>query len=662
MRTIVVWILLLGSAWINPLFGDSDFPGALSFSEEWQGILCLENERIAFGDHHVHVQPGKADEELIGQPRGLLGVFQSGGSRWMILRGGGLQTLSDNPVSWQALNQIDAYCPTGKDVVWLFGMKRLLKVSLRDEHPHVLFQEFHDAGLVEFRPDQDGPWLRSDNALYSLTMGYPVYEGELPADCLAWAVHAGRPLVLRRNGELTLLPDGGFESGTFELTLRQGLWSDLLDCGEECMLRDRQGGFVHLAEGSFKSRSLGFPEDVIGSKCTALPDCGLLIQSRSTRRLWRFSVGWVLEASWDRPPQLKDQHFRYSGRWTLDAEGGVARNGGHVASYSDALEFAFAGAGPLLLCENQLLAFDGQGNILGLEMLLEGRCAAAGEDHVILATADSLRTYWTGDDQPYLHSTLPTAPIESMAWQGRWLLAGSGTSLQQIDMTVPWDPEVTGYGTMPLGAGDFLVWDDGLLVASTDGLDYMDLSLGAPEVTGEEHVRLPCRWLCPRGAERVLLLSEEGRLSQVRLDWGIPRFIEWQTDLPLTGAMQVFNDSLRITGEAGILDMALEGIPFERLVRDPKRPTEIDRNRIEKVAVKQVGQQLQIWGRHSSTIQTVALFDLLGRRVLQRSLGGKQIETIALDGLATGRYFLEFEIATTSGDLSRLVQPLTWCP
>ncbi len=68
-----------------------------------------------------------------------------------------------------------------------------------------------------------------------------------------------------------------------------------------------------------------------------------------------------------------------------------------------------------------------------------------------------------------------------------------------------------------------------------------------------------------RGVEDLLIQRDDGLLQQIGLEERRPRRIEWSMQLPMTGELDLFRDTLRVTGETGWLDFPLPELapPFD---------------------------------------------------------------------------------------------------
>jgi hypothetical protein len=647
-------------------------PADIEITEAWRGLHAGPAGRVAWGDRHVHLNPGTASEVRVGLPAGVLGVFDGRGDTWVVLKNGALRSLKAPVNLWQGMSEaldfsvdakLDSLAERG---LWIFGSNRLLHLRMDKTQAHVQSQFFITAKRAEFRRDELALFLRLDDALYSLENDQPRYLGDFPTGSQEWGVHTGRAIYLNHAGDLKFIMQ---ELALENQCLPSGEWMRLAALNDQLILQDEKGELFRWKDGQLVY--LGWPG--LGSRETwiATEDGGLLIESERRREFWHKDQHWNLEANWSRQPFILDQHFRYTGHWQLEQNGEVTLDDASVGHFEDGQHFSFAGAGPLLLCESELHAFDSGGVLLASQSLDEMRASLAVDDHLLLAQADSVSVYWTGDSQPLWLQSLPLSGTESLTWQGRWSLAKCGERLQQIDLLNPWQPLLADNIAFPLDACEMQVKEDHLFVAHPEGLLCFNLSAGLIESV-EAEIALPeCEWLCLRGANRLLALSARGVLSQMRLAWGLPIEMEWQDEIAITGRMQIFQDSLRVTGAAGTLSVPLPSLAFFTAVEEPHAlqgqsdaKEHQKKSRSHEVDFDLHAQATGLDFRSHGDLQSldIRLYDLLGRELANWQFRKQNAAHLSMHGLATGTYFLLMEAIELDGRKVSQSRSITWCP
>ncbi len=629
---------------------------AVEWNEAWQGLESCGELEFAWGLRHIQIERNTGEEvRVISTADMLLGALPPGDRCWMLCASGAWRAFNAGGwcSTWQCGGPIVDYWPDeGGRNVWVAESGRLLKVEA-DFQPLIIEQ----LSLAPWQPDPTSPpelrgaggrlWLRLDLRIYYLDRGTLRLAGELPPGHRGWYAAEKQVLLLDAEGRLVELDEGGPGSRhrleeDVEFTR---LWA--LPC--VTWIEDAQGALWRHPEGKPAPECLGppppAPEVADPPDLLPLDERRILVQGSCRRDLLSWMGGgddaWSHERHWRRPLRTLQRQFRWDAEWRLQAEGLLLRlSGGEarpVGVWPDARILAWAGGGPLLILEDEILAFSEGGALLGT-LAQEGLvCAMSREDYLLACDEDSLYSFWTGEELPWLQSAITLPGIRELRTGLRWLAARGSGEVHLVDCLHPWSPQWVDSRELPDDCGDMLVVEDRLLLCLPEGLEVWDLAQGCLADWSEPHLAPPCARLCRRAADRLLMLEDGGRLIQAGLLDGAPRTTDWEQWLPMTGEMQVWMDSLRLVSEAGWMDLPLPPLDETRLSAggssDPW-----DRVLMIRPNPGNGAFQVQMPAGAGRTWR-LELYDLLGRLHIQQRAQGASTR-LDLSGNASGTYLL----------------------
>jgi hypothetical protein len=623
----------------------------LHLSEAWVELEGQAGRLLMLGSVHGRSRAAwGGSEATVGAPAGLRLALRSEAADWLLQADGAWRRLG--PLGWEGIWQAGGpvrhalRCGSSPGEAWLLEDQRLLRVALRAGRPGLGEVRWLPPaqGPAELRGSPGGDWMRRGGRLLELAAGPQDPGHPWPAAWSDWAVRDGEVLGLQ--------PGLGLQDLQGELHL-PGAWRQLRTVGDALWLESPDGNWVRWPERG-DAVELGRPPRGGEPGWTAGPvTAGWLAQSDTERELWRREdSGWQLQDRWPREARLVDRQARQGADWRLLAGGELQRldaAGRHsVDRRSGALGLAFAGAGPLLVEEGGLRAYSTGGTWLGSVPRPGMRAWVSLEDWLLGADEDSLVVWWTGEELPWRQAAELLPGVEALAAGGRWAVALAGGSLHLVDLSAPWLPRRRHQIPAPPGTAGLLVFEERLLLATAAGLDVRDLSAGGIHGWDGPQLLPPARWLARRGLDRVLLLDGDGQLRQVRCRDGVPRWLDWEFQLPLAGRLRVRGDSLTVIAEAGWLRMILPPLPAEAspagaaaasLAGDGTAGTQ------EAAALAWPNPcrgrlQLARPAGWAGPLQ-VELVDLLGRRLERRRLeAGHLAAELSFDGRPAGLYWL----------------------
>lgn len=632
-------------------------PMEVRWSEDWTALEDIGGRRLATGERHARLEtPWRRQARDAGAPPGLRLALRGPGCDWLLQGDGAWRRLGELgwDGAWQAGGPpLDAVRRLGRsDGAWVLEERRLLRIVLRGDRPRLA--EVRDlpaaGGPAELRTSPAGDWLRRGGRLESLDDGAVL---SWPGDWQAWAVRGGRPLGL--------VAGRGLVDGAGGLRL-PGAWRSLRALPGELWVESLDGRWWRWPEDG-EPEALGAPPHAGEAGWSGRPvAAGWLSQSAERRELWtRSGAAWRLEAVWPRPARLRDRQARSTCDWRLAGDGEIWRRDGDGARLVErrpgALGWAFAGGGPLLAEEGGLRAWSLGGRWLGDAPRPGLRAWTAFEDWLLGADEDSLVVWWTGEETPWRQAALPLSGASLLHGDGRFAVALAGGRLRLFDVAAPWLPVELDELPAPPGASELRVIEERLLLADGAALEVLDLSGNRLEPWAGPHVAPPARWTARRGLDRLLLLEEDGRLRQARLEAGVPVRLEWELPLPLVGRLLTRGDSLWVLGEAGWLRLAL---PAEGGAGAARSPNARPMSATEAVAESALAWPNPCSGRVRLARPAgwdgeirVALHDLLGRRLAEERLSpGRTEGALSLEGRPAGLYWLVFR--GEDGDRLRL--------
>ncbi|MFA7330903.1 MAG: hypothetical protein WC326_07505 [Candidatus Delongbacteria bacterium] len=642
---------------------------ALHFSEDWQGAVVWPGGRAAWGAHHVWLATGTTDaahEE--GFPAGVVAVIPTPAGPWAVLADGRLAGLAAaSPQIWQADRLCLAAEAAGPAACWLLGAASLRRVALHGlSSPEILelIPLPGEPGARELRVAEGRPWLRLGGRIWRLGGGGLRPVAELPADWRDWCPRQDRLLGLDPGGRLRWLDDDGGHPPVFDGASggrpEWPCWRRLRATPAGLWLQDVAGGWW-LWERDVEPRAV-LPAPEAGAQWLPVqPDLSLRQDARQ-RGWWRPGpAGWRGELELERPPALLDRLPRWTSDWRLAADGGLERRVGgrwdRVRQARGPRGLLPAGAGPLLLDAEGLWAYADEGGSLGGWPAPGLRCAAPLEDHVLVADSAGLHTLSTEDSPPRELHALPLAGCQSLSAAPLWAAAWAGGRIWLLERWNPAAPRLVDGRAAPPELTGLLLLEDRLFLLQPDHVRVWSCGAGHWEET-EPALELPgARWACARGADRLLTLDEAGCLRQYRLWDNLPVREEWRRDLPLTGALRLARDSLRVTGAAGWLDLALPALADPL---PPDRPARLAA-RAAGPALRQEARALVLnWPDAGRAPAVLVLHDLLGRQLARVPVQAGRAR-LELGARAAGCYFLsELEADGRLRSSQTLRWPLEW--
>lgn len=621
---------------------------AVTFTEDWQNAAAWPGGRAAWGAYHVWSATGTADRPReLGFPAGVVAVIPAPAGPWAVLADGRLASLAAAaPQIWQADRLCLAAEAAGPAACWLLGAASLRRVALHGlSSPEILdvIPLPGEPGPRELRVAEGRPWLRLGGRIWRLGGGRVRPVAEFPAGWRDWGLRHNRPLGLDSSGLLRWLDEGAGHPPVFAGALggRPDLprWRRLRSIPAGHWLQDVAGGWWLWTLVDAPRAVLPAPE--AGAQWLPVAPDLCLRQDTRCRGWWRPGpAGWRVELELERPPSLLDRLPRWTSDWRLATDGRLERRVGErwdLAQQARAPRGLLpAGAGPLLLDADGLWAFGDEGRPLGCWPTPGLVCAAPLEDHVLAADNSRLYTLSTEDSPPHELHALPLAGCRSLSAAPLWAAAWAEGRIWLLERWNPAAPRVVDERAAPTDLVGLLLQEDRLFLLQPDHVRVWSCGNGRWEETAPA-LELPgARWACIRGADRLLTLDEAGCLRQYRLWDNLPIREDWCRELPLSGALRLARDSLRVTGAAGWLDLALPALA------DPLPPAWPGRlaARVDGPVLRHEGRALVLnWPDAGRAPAALVLHDLLGRQlahVLVQS-GRARLE---LGARAAGCYFL----------------------
>jgi hypothetical protein len=525
-----------------------------AYTEMPREAARLNGEIFLAGEHHVSRLTVTMQGELTeGYPQGLLGLGSTSGSIWLLGRGGWLKRLDAKGEHqiWYPLDTLIAAERQG--LGWLAGTDRLLGVELDGGHPCITAElPLPLPGRpAQIRAAGESVYLMQAGSLFLLEPDGAQEVIALPAGCRDWAALPASALAISPDGCLLRLVDGCWKQ--HEIAGRLNLVG-LEQCKDGVWLECLEGDWHFLPYRDLQE--LQKPAPVRSQD--ALPVDGQCLVDRHHRLLWlnRNSV-WQATALPVRDDGLLDRHFRLTAEWRLSRTGEVYRAGEFLAGQPDGLSLHRAGAGPLLLHEGGIRCWTDSGVEIGGWQGSELRCGYSFEDYFAVASEDSLYTFWANEEDPWLQQSLYCPGVLAMTGSPDFLLARTLDELVLFSRALPWQLQEIDRLPVPQGLEDQLFVDENLLLVSRDDLHMLNVEQSGFQQPEGSWLHAGGRRIIRRGVEHLLLQQEDGLLHQIRLEDRRPRQIEWSMQLPMTGKLEIFRDTLRLTGEAGWLDLAL---------------------------------------------------------------------------------------------------------
>ncbi len=639
---------------------------ALHFTEPWLEARVEKEGRAAWGAHHVWLERGPSAQSFEeGLPEGVLSVVENEGAWWAVLASGSLRRLgAEGRDVWSLGHTLRGAAVEADGAVWLLDDEGLTLVRLHGtESPEARCRMAHHggAGTLELRAGDGHCLLQDGRRLLRLRPGSMIGLGHLPAGVEEWAPWQGGLLYLDNHGRANWLeqsqraaclePEAMHGGPLPERSFRR-----LLSLGKTLWLQEESGAWWRWLKEEPEARALALTCSE-GRAESWLPagDGTLLCESAQERQWWTEAGGvWILSGRATRPRTLRARLVRQGGDWCLEENGQLWQGGQGQWSdrglHSAALSLWRGGAGPWLQHGEGLKVFSEGGAHIGG---WAGPCERAGallEDYLLVAGGDSLRVFWTSEEDPWLQATLPLPDVEELRTSPLGAAALAEGQVHWVDLTRPWLPRLEMGSPAPEGLQDMLLAEDRLLLATQGGLKAWTRRQGQWESTGCELEGQEARWLCQRGADRVLALSATGRLGQWRLVDNLPQHEEWSLRLPVTGRISFERDSLRILGDAGWGDW-----PLPALASFPNGPAGesplLDAGTSAPLMRRQ-GTRLLV-ELPAKSARVVRIHDLLGRQVAQAPVHAGRAG-LPLEGLATGTYLLSVD------DGSAAAHPFTW--
>lgn len=639
------------------------------YPELWLDALMGKEGKVAWGQGHAWVEEGTGASPFHeGLPEGVVTVAEGQGAWWAVLRSGELRRLGgDGRDVWSLGHPIRAAAQEEDGDLWLVDDQGLTLVRLRgvtSPEARCRMACSGTASPVELRAGEGPCLLREGRRLLRLWPGRVEGLGSFPAAVDEWTVWQGGLWYLDEQGTLQ---EWDLSHGQEDQTLRparheafpQPGFRRLLSRGKTLWLQEESGGWWRWKSGEEGPRAIAqtFPE---GNGATWFPagEWALVCQEEGERQWWTEERGlWGLEARVVRPYSLVARLVRQGGDWCLEAGGRLWQ--GRAGSWEDrglhpgAKALWRGGSGPWLQLASGLKVFSEGGALIGGWAGPGEGGASLLEDYLLVAGEDSLRVFWTSEEDPWLQATLPLGEVELLSSSPVGAVALAEGSLHWVDLARPWLPRLEEGSPAPEGLLDMLLVEDRLLLATTSGLKVWTRRQGRWEATGCPLEGRELRWICPRGSDRVLALTEGGRLSQWRLVDTLPMVEEWSMRLPFTGRMAVERDSLRVLGESAWGDW-----PLPSLAGAPGNPVveaeELLDAGIGPSRIHQVGQWLEVEDENPRR-DHVQVHDLLGRRVAMAPLRGGRAR-LALGALPSGVYVVSLEQAPGSARCIRWVK------
>ncbi|MDP2359621.1 MAG: hypothetical protein Q8O14_02550 [bacterium] len=653
----MVWLLALAcAAWGGPVF-----------HEPWLGAMELEEGWAAWGRTHVWWSGGvEGRENEQGLPAGVVALLPDGAGLWAAQADGCLRRLEPGPsLVWQAGRSCRAGLAEGAGIAWQLLDGEIWRIALRGgASPEGLGHwPLPAAGPPwELKRLDGSTWMRTGSALCRLSAEGPLPVAHLPLKWRDWLVWADALLVLDEEGGLHWLDSWQGRARPHcrvEAPPPGGRWRALAAGRDLLWLQAEDSSWWRWTPGTAPALvEMTLPGASAGWWLPAGDD--LLLHQDSRRRSW-----WALdEAVWQvrreqvRPPALADRLLRWSGEWRLARDGRLSLHGPageqELERFPGAHRLAPAGAGPVLLTEAGLVAFGEDGRRLG--DWTGGPClaAAALEDHLLVAGDHRLRVFWTGEETPLLQGELELPEAAQVSASSSWAAVHGEGLLWLVELDPPWAPRRVGARPLPPGTRDFLLVEDRLLIGGDEGLAAWQASEAGWTTLPPLPIAGPVSALCRRGADRLLVGDDAGRLGQWRLVANLPLALEWEESLPLAGRMAVARDSLRVLGETGWLDHPLPALAADA----PACPAPGHPAQTFPFTVRRQGEALLVsWEASGGPVARVRLYDLLGRLVREGAAltGASRLE---LPGLPAGCYLLE----AVDAEGRRGVQILAWRP
>ena len=627
---------------------------------------------VAWGGHHVWREGRGPDGPIqLGLPEGVRTVLRGEGEHWVLRGRGDLLRLEGQPAVWSGGLPWRAACPAGPDRAWLADREGL---TLACFHAGASPEALARVGLAvmeeawELQAGQDGScWLQAGEDLWHVTPAGAEPRRRLPADWRDWAPWRDGVLGLDDAGRLHDLDEPGATGRLprWEGGLSAPVLLDLRSVPGALWLQQDDGRWWRWLAGAGGPRRIVAARDE--GECRWLPVAAgaLLRQDRDTREWWtEEGAGWRPARRLERPPCLVDRQVRWSGDWRLDETGHVELcvPGAHrpLGTFPEARSFCRAGAGPLLLTAGGLTAFSEDGQVIGGWNGVGGLEAVSLEEILLLGGEEGLRTFWTDEEDPWLQHELALPGAGRLSASPLWAAVLAEGRLWLVDRAWPWTPVLAGSRPAPPGLADFLLAEDRLLLVAEDWAEAWSCREGVWQPLPPPPAALRGSWLCRRGADRLLALSRQGRLSQLRLVDNLPVAEEWCAWLPVAGRMDVARDSLRVTGQAGWLDWPLPALPAAPPAQPALRSPLLSGagGRTDALRARATARGLRLdWDPLLGPDARLSLHDLLGRR-LREVQGREGAACLDLRGLPRGLYLVEARWS----DGRRQARVVTWTP
>lgn len=662
MRALRWGLLLL---WSLPL------RATVEYGEDWLGAASWPEGWVAWGARHTRLEVDGQRVWREGFPCGVVTVLAGEGPPWAVLADGRLASLDpEAPAVWQVERQCWAAAAGEREEVWLLGPGGLRRLALRGpSSPEILECLPLPAGGSprELRADGSRPWLRLGQDLWSLEAGTWRRRAVLPGEWRDWNLWRGRPLGLDARGSLRWLESG--PAG--ELVLEAGFGRrEGLPPGRRLLV---QWGVLWLqGEGGVWWRwREGEPPRPCAPTLAGgdwLPGGAdlLLREDGPLRSWWRLSGEDWRQVGWEsRPPRLRDRLPRWTSSWRLRVEGALERRtpeGWRVCAHLGApLALWPAGPGPLAMGGENLLALADEGGRLAEWRGAGLRCAAPLEDQVLVADGRALYTLDSSDEPLRVQHELLLPDIREVAASPLWAAVWAGGRIWLLDRRQPLAPRLVDWRPTPPGLQGLQLVEDCLVLLGPAPLELWTCAAGRWEDLPPALELPAARWACVRGADRLLTLDEEGRLRQFRLWGNRPVAQEWCRELPLVGRIRLALDSLRVTGEAGWMDLALPDLPGLAQADGPRLLQAGSRYRPSSSLARIRHQPGELWLEWSSTSATPAwleLYDLLGRRLERLAVPGPRFR-LEMGRRAAGLYLIS-ELDGAGRPIG--AQPFPWRP
>jgi hypothetical protein len=646
-----ICILILTAIFSLTSISNAEIDGRVVFHEDWKFACDMGQYLAGIGQHHCQLQNQDGEEAIIAFAERLKFVCRNQDSIWLIDEAGNWFALNESGLisSWNpGLKIISKIQPDEyADDVWLLTESQILRVKLA-AHPQILDNYSFVAGLdADLRSAGGEIYVRSGRDIYLFKDNLFKKIAVFPEPVKNWFVHNEMIYCLDYQGRLGMAAGLSAENHSiakipvFPFDTKDV--KSLLVAVGAIWIQNSQNEFWILGEHNKYAVKSNFGLlDLPGPDDFPVNENNWILQNESCRKLVRIDASTeIVEYEIERQAALLDRHFRYSGTWELQTNGSlyVKQNSGraYVGNWPSALGLCFYGGGVLLITDNGFASFTENALQSSWNMHNDPGAWDWTEDYFFMASADSLFSYWCGDQFPLFEDVVEIQGIRQLSVGNDWLVARSAESLYLLDKRMPWDLSVIDSQYLEAGAGEIMVYNECLLIASESGLLAFNLAESGISENHLPRVHTSCSWLAKRGANRLLLLDENGLLSQARINNNLPVALDWQVQLPIAGKMDFRLDSLRVLNSSAYLDLALPALEYRaESIEVQLNSTQINCfpnpcNPTTMVNLPSAGKQHR----------QLELYDLLGRRLNVFDIQPSQeMFNLDLSAHSSGLYFI----------------------